>query len=146
MAAVVIADSGPLIALARVDRLEILNQLFSQVVIPEAVREECLAISCVDSERIRQALSEGKLGVEPVAETALPLALSRSLGKGEIEAIQLARQHGNALLILDDALARKQAKKCGLAYIGVVRLLAEAEQRGLIDSAERIAIEMSEGG
>jgi len=38
----VIADAGPIIALSRIDKLELLKQIFQQVVITETVRDEIL--------------------------------------------------------------------------------------------------------
>ncbi|WP_347989514.1 hypothetical protein [Methylomonas sp. AM2-LC] len=39
---VIIADAGPLIALAKVDHLQLLPQLFIHVTITQFVAEECL--------------------------------------------------------------------------------------------------------
>ena len=38
----IISNTGPLIALASIDRLDILNNLFEKVVVPEAVHDELL--------------------------------------------------------------------------------------------------------
>jgi predicted nucleic acid-binding protein len=102
------------------------------VLIPEAVQRECLAKSGEDSQRIQQAIDCKQLQVMPMGEVAPSIALPRSLGDGEKEAICLAIQHENSLLIVDDQLARRQAAKLGLTFIGLVRLLAIAEQQGLI--------------
>lgn len=134
MGRVVIADAGPLIALARLDRLNLLASLFGAVVMPQAVRNECMAKDTEDSRRIRQAIAAGTIQLEEAEPS--PLALPRSLGDGEKAALSLATMHTDSLLILDDRLARKQAAKLGLAFIGTVRLLDLAEQRGLIDDAE----------
>jgi len=39
---VIISNTGPLIALATVDRLDILNDLFEKIIVPEAVHFELL--------------------------------------------------------------------------------------------------------
>ena len=44
MARIVITDAGPLIALAGIDALFILQSLFSEVSVAESVKCECLAI------------------------------------------------------------------------------------------------------
>ncbi len=51
MAQVVIADAGPLIALAKVDLLVILQQMFDSVIIPKAVQQECMMKLSQDSRR-----------------------------------------------------------------------------------------------
>lgn len=134
MARVVIADAGPLIVLARLDRLNLLASLFGTVVIPQAVHDECMAKDAEDSRRIRLAVDAGTIRLEGAEPSSL--ALPRSLGDGEKAALALAAMHADSLLILDDRLARKQAAKLGLAFIGTVRLLDIAERRGLIDDAE----------
>ncbi len=136
MAQVVIADAGPLLALAKLDCLHLLEQLFGTVLIPEAVQRECLAKSGEDSQRIQQAIDSQRLQVIP-SDAVSARVLPRSLGDGEKEAICLAIQHEHSLLIVDDQLARRQAAKLGLTFIGLVRLLAIAEQKGLLDSAEQ---------
>ncbi len=143
MARVVIADAGPLIALAKGDLLHILVKLFGRVYIPSIVQQECLAISNDDSRRIVQAIEDAVLIVEDLAEKYY-LVLPRSLGQGEKQAISLAARHDDALLILDDRLARKQAARLGIAFVGTVRLLVHAEEQNVIDSAEAIIKTMRE--
>lgn len=147
MAQVVIADAGPLLALAKLDLLNLLEQLFGVVLIPEAVYNECLAKSGLDSQRIQQAVENQQLKITLEAvDKNDRLKLSRSLGDGEQAAIRLALQQEVSLLILDDQLARKQAAKLGLAFIGTVRLLVIAEQHKLLASAEQAVENLQQAG
>ncbi len=52
----------------------------------------------------------------------------------------------NSLLIVDDRLARREAQRLGLSFIGTARVLWIAEQRGLIRSAEEVAGHMAANG
>jgi len=52
----------------------------------------------------------------------------------------------SCLIILDDRLARKYASECGLNFIGTVRLLDIAEQKGLIEDAAATIDEISSNG
>ncbi len=140
MAQVVIADAGPLIALLKADLVEILGLLFETVTIPPAVEQECLAKDSADSQCIRRAIDAGMLSVVPVSDDHYD-KLPRSLGDGEKQALGLAARFDHPLLIMDDRLARKQARKLGIRFIGTVRLLVLAEQRDHIESAAS-AIEM----
>ncbi|WP_456414922.1 DUF3368 domain-containing protein [Thiolapillus sp.] len=145
MAGVVIADSGPLIALAGVGQLGLLQKLFGEVLVPEAVRDECLAKPGNDMERIEAAMAAGWLVVS--AGISFSKSLSPSLGTGENDAILLAMEDaGNRLLIVDDRLARRYALRQGLPIVGTVRLLYVAEARGLISSAEQCVAAMAEAG
>jgi hypothetical protein len=66
--AVVIADASPLIALAKINQLELLHRLFSIVLITDAVTEECLRRPSTDAERIASALQTGWLQRVSTAE------------------------------------------------------------------------------
>ena len=139
----VISDAGPLIALAKVDSLFVPRDLFSRIRIPEAVWLECVQKTGTDSRRIERAASEGWLNVVSVATGQ---SHSPSLGDGEIEAIQLALETEKALLVMDDRLARREATRRGLDYIGTVRMLHLAEQRSIVGDAEATIQRMAECG
>ena len=139
----VISDAGPLIALAKVDSLFIPRNLFSRIRIPEAVWLECVQKTGADSRRIEQAANAGWLNV---ASVTTKRSRPPSLGIGEIEAIQLAMETEKALLIVDDRLARREATRRGLDYVGTVRMLHLAEQRSIIDNAEATIQRMAECG
>jgi len=141
--AVVVSDAGPLIALARVDALDVLRELFGQVLIPDAVRNECCARPRIDADRITTALGQQWLLATPVS---LPEGRIAQLGTGERQALALAQAHPSALLLMDDRLARREAARLALPFIGTVRVLWIAEQRGLIPSAEQMVVRMSASG
>ena len=144
--AVVISDTGPLIALAKVDSLFVPRALFSRLRIPEAVLHECVRKPGSDARRIERAVRDGWIGVVPVDLEPAGPRFSLRLGSGETEAIQLALQTAQSLLIVDDRLARRQAKRYGLDHIGTVRLLLLAEQRSVIDDAEAVIRRMAASG
>jgi len=116
----VVADASPLIALAQVGHLPLLERLFGEIVAPPAVvREVGLPLPGFISER--------KLS-QPI-----PAAVLRaSLGPGESEAISLALELGADRVILDERAARRLAISLGLAIIGVLGILLVAKQKGLI--------------
>ena len=144
--AVVISDAGPLIALAKVDSLFAVQALFSRVRIPGAVRSECLQKPGEDSRRIEQAIHDGWISVVSVHAEPANRRFSSSLGKGEREAMQLALETTESLLIMDDRLARRQALRWGLACIGTARMLLLAEQRSVIDDAEAVIRRLTAAG
>ena len=69
-----------------------------------------------------------------------------SLGSGEAEALQLALETDNALLVIDDRLARREALRLGLNYLGTVRMLDLAETRSVINDAAAVIQAMAECG
>ena len=119
--AVVIADASPLIALAKINRLHLLPALFAEIVITQAVADECLRSQSADAILIKRALDSGWL--RRVDNPIFKHPLSRSLGLGEQSSIEYALQtDGNTLLILDDALARKHALRKQLVIVGTAAL------------------------
>ncbi len=147
MARRVIVDAGPLIALAGIDALGILQALFGQITVPDAVQKECMAKEGPDTARIAHAIEAGWLLVEPTEKMGRQSQLMPSLGTGESAAIFLAMVNpGERLLILDDRLARRYGLRRGLPVIGTVRVLAMAESRGLVQSAAHCMDAMAKNG
>jgi predicted nucleic acid-binding protein len=143
--AVVIADAGPVIALAKIDQLALLHRLFTIVLMTDAVTEECLHRPSTDAERIANALHAGWL--QRVDNPILKHQLSRSLGLGEQTSIEYALQaDSKTLLIMDDALARKQAIRLKLSLIGTAAVLFMAQRKGLIANAENLIAELNQVG
>ncbi len=145
MAHIIIADAGPLIAFATIDKLQLLRQLFGQIWISRSVKGECIAKPGQDTDRITQAIDDGWLIAKsvPKSQTQAPNAL----GKGELDSIQLALQSPEySLLVVDDRLARRQALTYGLNIIGTVRLLDIVEKQGHIDNAEQLVHDMYKHG
>ncbi|MBU2571692.1 MAG: DUF3368 domain-containing protein [Gammaproteobacteria bacterium] len=143
--AIVIADAGPLIALAKIKHLQLLPALFGKVVITQAVADECLRSQSADALLIEQALISEWLKCVDNPDFKLPL--SRSLGLGEQSSIEYALQtNGNAMLILDDALARKQALRKQLPIVGTAGLLFAAQRKALISDPETLVAELRQKG
>lgn len=141
--AIVISDAGPLIALAQIELIQLIDQLFGEMYIPSAVMHECLAKEGVDTKIIQQAIEAGRLNIKNIkVEHEFP----RTLGKGECEAMQLALNHHSSLLVIDDQLARRYAVKLKLNFIGTAKVLTLAEKNGYIKSAEKSLQAMIENG
>ena len=110
-----VADSGPLIALAGISHLHLLPQLYSRIAAPLAVIAEI---------RAGEHLSPGHCflddipWLEYIESPQLPESLSIVLGRGEAETITLARLHADSLLLLDDHQARRAAEALGLSITG----------------------------
>lgn len=124
---VVVSDSGPLIALGRLDLLDLLSQLFEDVQVPQQVLAECVARpELADAQRIQAAVTRGVLHLCE----ALPIRAD-GLELGESAAIGRAIEIGAALLA-DDLAARQHAQDRGLTVIGTLGVLVRAKRRGLV--------------
>jgi predicted nucleic acid-binding protein len=120
---IVIADAGPLIALARIESLNLLRDLFGQVCITTQVRDEILPAGSTfpDTALLKRTLAEGWINVvEAPASDWKPL--NPGIDPGEASAIRAARHRRDAgdavLLVMDDRAGRLEAKAQGIALIG----------------------------
>ncbi len=133
---VVVADSGLLIALAIIDHLSLLSQLFSQVILPEEVFKECtVKPEMTGAMKIATAVKRGDFAVVPVTASDQLNSLSRVLDDGEAAAITLAEEH-QSLLLIDERKGRKVASAKGLRIIGTGAILVQAKRKGMISEVQ----------
>jgi uncharacterized protein len=125
----VVSNTGPIVALAKADHLALLRILYGEVLIPPAVHRELLAKAGPEAQRIDDGLA-GFLRVTPITSPSEEVdRLTSGLGAGEQQAICLALETGD-LLVLDDRAGRKAASQLGIAITGVVGVLLKAKQDG----------------
>jgi len=120
-----------LIALGLLERLDLLQALFSEVFIPEAVQREIEqgGVNQLGLESFRRA---GWIRVTPLTG-GRDVLLESLLDAGEAAVISLAREQGVATVLIDERKARKVARDIhGLQVIGTARILVEAKRRGLL--------------
>ncbi len=137
MTGIVVADAGPLIGLARVRRLDLLQGLYGSVLIPPAVHDELQVSSGRPGAiQLKSALERGWLQVHnlPAGSDKSLAELILILDAGEAETILLAEQVGCRFLLIDDRRGRHIAKRRGIPVAGVAGVLLAAKQRGLIDA------------
>lgn len=141
----VASNTGPLIALAKVDRLSILKDLFGEVHIPSAVHHELLARSGPETARLDAALTQFlRVAKAPQPSPRVRLAISR-LGPGEKQAVASAHEL-EALLIIDDRQGRNAARGLNMPITGVVGVLIQAKEMGLISAVRPLLDEVRQQG
>lgn len=149
MSAIVVADAGPLIGLARIERLSLLGALYGAVVIPEAVHAELR----VDSDRpgaraLSHALGEGLIEPRllPSHADAELARLRLVLDAGKAAAILLAKETACRFLLIDERRGRAIARRRGIPVVGVAGVLLAAKRRGLLASVEPVLTALARGG
>ena len=137
MTGIVVADAGPLIGLARIDRLDLLHTLYGPVAIPTSVLSELRVSSARPGSRaLTAALAEGAIEPRSLAagcENELA-RLSQALDAGEASAILLAEQVQARFLLIDERLGRQVARVRGLPVVGVAGVLLAVRRTGRLDS------------
>ncbi len=129
----VVCNSSPLIHLAKIVKLELLKDLFEEVMIPGAVYRECV-IDGKDREDARKITNAAWIRATDIKNIELKKALNTFLDEGESEAIALALQEAADLILLDDYEAREFARVYALKTTGTIGILLKAKYEGKISS------------
>lgn len=130
---IVISNASPLIGLSGINLLPILKDLWSEIIIPDAVYKEIVidgegkpgahSIASACNNWIKVVAVKNKNEVE---------ALQTVLDKGESEVIAMGQELSADLLLLDNREPRLFARTVGLKVIGTVGIIQLMWQKGLI--------------
>lgn len=127
----VVTNTGPLIALAKINQLGLLQQVFATISIPPAVQRELLAKSGPEAARLDAALNDFITVQAKPPMPAVVRIVTDNLDVGEQEAIGLAYA-SQMPLVIDERLGREAARRLGLTVTGTIGVLLEGKRRGII--------------
>ncbi len=126
----VICNTSPIQYLHQLGLLHVLPALAGRVIVPPAVAEE-LSVGRAAGVNLPDLASLGWIRVQrPTSEPAAPLVAD--LGPGETQVLMLGLELHDAIVVLDDALARRFAESLGIRFTGTLGLLLDAKQRALV--------------
>lgn len=138
-----VSNSSPLIYLAKVNRLDLLKNLYKQIWIPETVINETVTqgkiLKITDASLIEEAVGKWILVEKIKPETDLRYAFldgNDKIGLGEKQALKLCRQLKANVFIADDKEARRVAKLLRITTIGTCGILLQARKKGLTSNHE----------
>ncbi|MFQ5708190.1 MAG: DUF3368 domain-containing protein [bacterium] len=130
---IVISNTSPVINLAAIEKLDLLNQLYGKIIIPQGVYHEVKGTGA-DQAGATEIDDLEWIEVTSVPNQDLVQAVRMELDQGESEAIALAIQMKANLLLIDERRGRAVAKRFGLRYIGVLGIIVGAKHKGLIQA------------
>jgi predicted nucleic acid-binding protein len=143
--AIIVADTGPLIALAKINHLSILSQLYQQIKIPETVfAEATINSNWRDSQQIDSFVQEKAELCADLEMDQVEVLLQR-LDAGESQAIALADSL-RCPVLLDERRGRIVAKQLQIDIVGTIGLLLTAKQEGLIPEIAPLLQAMTKNG
>lgn len=138
---IVLSDSGPLIALSKINYLHILYEFFEEIIIPQAVW-----IEVVEKGKERPGSKEVQdanwIIVNNVTNILGTEALKHEIGIGESETIILAKELNADIVLIDDRIAREIAKSMGLNVAGTLMIIYEAINKKIINEDFREIIKI----
>ncbi len=142
----IVADTGALIAVALIGLLPFARRLLGDVLVPQAVIQECVADTTKPAASIiREALDLGWLVPAEVQSTELAEELSNLLDEGEAQAIALALAL-TAPVLIDERLGRRVAQRHGLAVVGSLAVALQAKQSGLVSAVSPLIQRLEQHG
>lgn len=140
----VVVNSTPLIALCKIDRLDLLKELYGEITIPEAVFHEVTAKN--DAVK-RKILENGAwIHIQAISDSGDKRMYKAKLHDGEVEVMILAQELKADLVLIDDNAARKTAIYLGLPLSGTIGVLLRAKERGLISKIMPVVESMEQNG
>ena len=134
---IVVSDSTPLITLMKGMRLNILQDLFGEVLIPDAVYDEVTQNVKFqnEAEQIRNSSFIKKVTVTNLESVAM-LQRATGLDRGESEAIIFADETHADILLMDEEAGRKVAMNMNLPLAGSMGVIIQARKSGLLSIDE----------
>jgi uncharacterized protein len=138
---IVVSDTSPLSNLIVIERLDILESLFSEVFVPSAVDLEIRVLRTLGKD-ISAYESAEWIRVSAPANRQKVNSLRLSLDEGEAQAIALALEINCDLLLMDERIGTRIARAEGLQTLGLVGVLIKAKQEGVISEVSPILTEL----
>lgn len=130
---ILVADTGPLIGLAKIRQIRLLDALASDVFIPPAVRRELLSHRGPEVSLLEEAVDEWFQVEAPDEPPREVEDATSTLDVGERAAIVLADavEH-EAVLIMDDQAGRQVARQLDIPVTGLIGVLLRMKEIGEI--------------
>ena len=129
---ILIADSSALVALSVCDSLNLLDALFGEVKVPQAVFDE-VSVNHKPESAVLERYLQGKV---ELVDTEKYVYLDAYADAGETEAMLLYKQMSADWLLIDDKRGRKIAAVNHINTIGSLGVLLSAKKRGLISAVK----------
>jgi predicted nucleic acid-binding protein len=132
---IVVADTGPIIALAKLDRVDLLGVFGADILVPPRVRRELLSKPGTETQEIERVLEQWIQVREVPSLDARTEEAVDGLDPGERDAVGLAATlDEDTLLVMDDQVGRRAARHVNCSVTGVIGVLLRAKEVGRIEA------------
>lgn len=128
---IVVSDTTAISSLILINRINLLNQLFGEVIIPYEVYKE---LQQGEFEiKLEEIIAQSTfIKVHQVSDRLALASLLSQLDIGEAAAIILAKEMNATLLIIDERKGYQIANTYGVSCVGTLGVLIEAYKKGLV--------------
>lgn len=140
----IIVNSTPLIVLSNINQLELLQKLYNDIYIPQAVYDE---VTEKDDSACNQIKNSNWIHICKIKNESEKRMYQAKLHDGEVEVMILAKEDPqNTTVIIDDNTAKKTAKFLGLKVTGTLGIILKAKRQNLISSVTTIMDQLIQNG
>jgi len=140
---IIVSNTSPIINLAAIGKLDLLEKHFGKIIIPRAVYDE-ITIKGRGEPGDREVRTANWIEVRELKDIPILTILRRELDEGEAASIALALELKADLLLIDETDARITASKLGLRYIGLLGVLVRAKRKGCIKKVKPVMDSLKE--
>lgn len=131
----VVSNTSPIINLAAIGHLELLQALYENIIVPDAVYDE-IVVKGRGQAGADDIRNSDWIHRQSLKNPVLAQALLAELDDGEAAAIALAVELKADVLLMDERMGRAVAKRFGLKCVGLLGVPTEAKHEGLIDAVK----------
>ena len=131
----IVSNTSPLSNLAVIGEISLLQQIYPKILIPPIVHTELIRLPEIQP-TISALINTGWLEVQVPQNLQLLQTLNQTLDPGEAAAISLAIELDADRLLIDERLGRSMALQYNLKIRGILGILVNAKNQGLIPSAK----------
>jgi uncharacterized protein len=139
----IISNTTPLISLLKINKLNLLQDLYGKIVIPNAVFYE------LEKGKLKNYYKDltklDWINIQGISNKD-SITYFFDLDNGEAEVLILAHELNADLVIIDELAGRRYAKKLGLEITGTIGILLRAKEKKLISSVKDALNELIEKG
>jgi predicted nucleic acid-binding protein len=132
-----VINATPLIALALLDRLDLLRQMFDEIIVPLGVYQE-VVLQGAGKPGASALAATSWLNVVSVGTSVSIEPLLLGLDAGELEVLLLAQQIKPDWVVIDERLARSVASALGLPVKGTLGIMLAAVLAGLLTKEDAL--------
>jgi len=126
---IVVSDTTAITTLLKAGEERVLQRLFNEVIVPQAVWDEL---------RVFHSWLPDFVSLRLVGDVTRRFPETEALGRGEAEAIKLAKEINADVLLTDDRKARAAATELAINALGLLGVVVQARLSGQIQSARTL--------
>jgi predicted nucleic acid-binding protein len=137
-----VSNTTPIISLSSIGKIEILKDIFQEIIIPQAVYEEIKAKQGYGYNEVDLSF----IKVQAIQNTEQEKFLLEQLEAGEAQAIVLSKEINADNTIIDENIGYTIAKESGLNVIRTLSILLKAKETNIISEVKPLLDELISKG